>query len=357
MTHIPFSIPTDPMYVPLQVGAALSQDLGYLKDNSGDHISHLNPYYAELSGMYWVWKNCNDLDYVGICHYRRFLLNDSGFIFTKEELESTFHKYQIITSKKLELNFSYYYGFQENHTLHDLEVFEEVLKKVHPQDLFLYQKRVQENHTYFGNLMICSKSLFDQYCQWLFPIFEEMHKKMDFSSYDNYHKRLYGFFSEFLLMIWCEKEQLSVKECKVGMIGEKKETAIAKQTFASFFQKKEIFQAKSYFLDLYQKRPDILMEASDITGELHLCLQAISIAEHELDAYGNIIFPISIPFSQLMGQLRLLNKCILHELLHKETKEEYKLLHSSTFSPKALEISRILVSQQLQKQTSSKPDC
>lgn len=50
LTHKKFSKPDDELYVPLQVGTALNQPLGYLEDNTGDNISHLNGYYSELTG-------------------------------------------------------------------------------------------------------------------------------------------------------------------------------------------------------------------------------------------------------------------------------------------------------------------
>lgn len=51
-----FNPPNNPIYIPLQVGAALNLDLGYMRDDVGDSISALNPYYGELTGMYWLWK-------------------------------------------------------------------------------------------------------------------------------------------------------------------------------------------------------------------------------------------------------------------------------------------------------------
>ena len=63
------------------VGHATHEDAGYLADDTGDNISAKNCYYSELTGLYWVWKNVKDPDYVGVCHYRRYLLNDAGSIF------------------------------------------------------------------------------------------------------------------------------------------------------------------------------------------------------------------------------------------------------------------------------------
>ena len=39
-------------------------------------------------------------------------------------------------------------------------------------------------------------------------------------------------------------------------------------------------------MENYVKRPDILMEASDITGELHLCMQVISTCSFEQELTG-----------------------------------------------------------------------
>ena len=105
MTHKTFDPPPDPLYVSLQVGHATHEDLGYLADDTGDNISAKNCYYSELTGLYWVWKNVKDLDYVGVCHYRRYLLNDAGSIFTRAQLAPLLKDYDMITSKCLTLTF------------------------------------------------------------------------------------------------------------------------------------------------------------------------------------------------------------------------------------------------------------
>jgi hypothetical protein len=74
-THKKFVAPDNDLYLPIHAGKAISNyHLNYQGDNSGDNISYKNPNYAELTTIYWAWKNIKDIDYVGICHYRRYFL-------------------------------------------------------------------------------------------------------------------------------------------------------------------------------------------------------------------------------------------------------------------------------------------
>lgn len=72
--HKSCELPKDDVYLPIQVGKALHPDLdlGFQPDNTGENISEKNPYYSELTAIYWAWKNCN-ADFIGLVHYRRYL--------------------------------------------------------------------------------------------------------------------------------------------------------------------------------------------------------------------------------------------------------------------------------------------
>ena len=70
-THKPYWMPEDPVYLPVQVGAAGRESLGFQRDDEGENISAKNPNYCELTGLYWAWKNL-DADYIGLVHYRRY---------------------------------------------------------------------------------------------------------------------------------------------------------------------------------------------------------------------------------------------------------------------------------------------
>ena len=83
------------------------------------------------------------------------------------------------------------------------------------------------------------------------------------------------------------------------MLGEKAETREMKEQLACYFFSMDVFGAKTYFAEMLKKRPDVLMEASDITGELKLSMQIIATMDQELQRTGHcylrkvFILPIS----------------------------------------------------------------
>lgn len=310
MTHKKFPTPKDPVYVPLHVGRAGAEDLGYVGDDTGVNISDKNCFYGELTGVYWVWKNIKTSDYVGVCHYRRYFCTEEGRILTGKEYEEILSKYDIITSKKLKLNYSYFDGYASDYNIMDLIVTGEVIRQYYPDYYDTFERLVHGMGTYFGNMMVCSKAMYDAYCEWLFGIFEKAESKIDASGYDDYHKRVYGFISEFLLMVWTEVNGLKVYECKVGMTDEKRETAEIKERLAGYFAGKDISGAKEYILACLKKRPDVLMEASDITGELKLSMQVIAVCELEQQEYGSSVIDRIQNFGELMRYFQKLNDII-----------------------------------------------
>ena len=312
MTHKAFTPPPDPVYVPLQVGRASHEPLGYTGDDTGDHISDLNAYFSELTGVYWLWKNNHDTDIIGICHYRRYLITEDGRLYTNADIERLLAQYDIIVTKKLELRMSYYDGFASTHDEKDLVETERVVAEKYPEYAALFHDMVHKKETYFANMMICTKQLYDEYCTWLFDILFEVRRRIDTSGYDNYRKRVYGFLSEFLLTVWIVKNGLHVYESCVGMSGEKRETKEIKQQMSVFFAQNNIKGAKQYFLQELEKRPDVLMEASDIHGELKLCMQIISTCEYEQKRAELTMLDRGMDFEELLKVMKELNRFIEH---------------------------------------------
>ena len=308
MTHKPFEVPADAMYIPLHVGHIdAREEFGYMGDDTGDNISKYNCYYAELSGVYWVWKNYTDADCVGICHYRRFLTSEEGYAFTEVEYERILSTYDLVTTKQLELPGSYREGFAAHHKVDMLDETGRIIAELYPEYYDTFVSLVHQNKTYFGNMMVAKKALFDVYCEWLFTILFELQKRIDLAFEDDYHRRVFGFISEFLLYVWVTANQYRAYECRVAIIGEKKETSEVTARMAEFFDKRDAAGAKTYFEAVLKQRPDILMEASDLNGECKLCLQAVSTANLERSAYGHCFLDHIHTYAEVIQYFRGLN--------------------------------------------------
>ncbi|MCM1261485.1 MAG: DUF4422 domain-containing protein [Butyrivibrio sp.] len=336
MTHKKFEEPSDKIYLPLHVGRACGEDLGYAGDNTGDNISLKNCFYGELTGVYWVWKNVKTTDYVGICHYRRYFCTEEGRILNEKDYLDILKEYDIITSKKLKLNYSYYDGYASDYNIYDLEATGEVIRRKYPEYYKNFEKLVHGNGTYFANMMAADKALYDEYCTWLFSIFDEAEKLINAEGYDDYHKRVFGFISEFLLFVWVQTKGLKAYECKVGMTTEKYETKQMKERLADFFLRKDLKNAKEYFLRELEKRPDVLMEASDITGELKLSMQVIAVCELEQAEYDTSVIDKIQKFDELMHYFNELNELINSFRMGNAKEEDIR-------SVKLLEVSDIAI--------------
>lgn len=310
MTHKAFTPPPDKLFQPLQVGACLHEDLGYVRDDTGDNISRQNPFFSELTGHYWVWKNDTQSDIIGCCHYRRYLIKEDETLFQEEELKAMLSHYDMVTTKLLTLEHSYYEAFDDRHNQRDLDILGDVITELCPEYKQAYHHIIHGNRTYFGNMFIMKRERFHHYMEFLFPLLFEVQKRVDMTEYDGYQKRLFGFLSEVLLYVYVCVNSLKVKEAHVGMVGEKTETKELKKELAYYFKKQDIIGAKDCFLRHYQKRPDILMEASDLDHECRLLMQAISTFEWEESTHGRCRLKTTTDTGELIAYFRSLNKLV-----------------------------------------------
>ena len=155
-------MPSDSVYLPLQVGAEGKPDLGYVKDNTGDNISAKNPNYCELTGLYWAWKNLHT-DYIGLVHYRRY--------FTRKEKHSIKEKrHRILTGQDWQLLLShqplvvpdkrrYYIETIQSHYNHahhreGLDLTEQIIREKYPEYLPAFTTVMNRTWAHMFNMFV-----------------------------------------------------------------------------------------------------------------------------------------------------------------------------------------------------------
>lgn len=221
-THKAFDAPKNPLYVPVHVGAEGKEALGYEKDNTGENISLLNPYFCELTALYWAWKNDNS-EYIGLVHYRRYLSHKKqrytpevvldDVVLKEEDILSDLQNGKLIVPSKRHYYISTLYHhyastFDKSHLDHSRDIISELC----PEYLDSYDSVMQQTFGYMFNMFIGQKQLVDRYCEWLFPILFELQNRVDLTQMSAFEKRLFGRVSEILFNVWLHKNAVEVVE-------------------------------------------------------------------------------------------------------------------------------------------------
>ena len=221
-------MPEDPMYLPLQVGAAGKESIGYQRDDEGENISVLNPYFCELTGLYWAWKNI-DSDYIGLVHYRRYFSyrphasNKWGAILNQKEVEPELKDTKIfLPAKRIYYIETLYSHYDHTHYGSQLDETRKIIEEYYPKYISSYKKAINRKWGYMFNMMIMEKDLFDSYCSWLFDILFRLRDRIGEQSeeeLDKYQARFYGRISEIIFNVWLT-EQIKNKTIKEEEIKE-----------------------------------------------------------------------------------------------------------------------------------------
>lgn len=249
--HKEYKIPWDDIYLPIHVGATGKKSILAVRvsgrngegvvsavempgDDSGDNISAQNPRYCELTGLYWIWKNLR-VEYAGLVHYRRHFADpESGrgvrrrgrerqdVIFSRilgrNSLEKLLRQTDIVLPRRRDYYIeSIYSHYAHSHYPEHLDVTRAIIGERCPEYLGAFDRLMKGRRAHMFNMMIMKKELLDAYCSWLFPILEELDRRIDSSTYDSFQARYPGRVSELLLDVWIEGNGYSYRELPVIM--------------------------------------------------------------------------------------------------------------------------------------------
>lgn len=210
--HKKYQMPTDEMYLPVHVGAAGKESIGYQRDDEGENISNLNPYFCELTGLYWAWKNLK-ADYIGLAHYRRHFCGNSkaddiwDSILKYNDIKNDISRIKVFVPGKrrywIETLYSHY---AHTHHIFQLDETRKIIGEQCPEYLDSFDKAVKHRWGYMFNMMIMERRLFDSYCSWLFPILFELRDRLGEEGLTPFHSRYYGRISEIIFNVWIEQK-------------------------------------------------------------------------------------------------------------------------------------------------------
>ena len=247
-------------FYPIHAGAETSNiDLKIQGDNTGDNISDQNPYYSELTGLYWAWKNL-DVDYYGSMHYRRYLLaprsihenillsfkkfekriknhfkqrvysHDLVQKIEKEEtaqkkiqafksyLNHNYTQWDIILPEPIIFGESLWEQYSRYHSESDLIEVMNIIKNKYPDYLDSFQTVMHSNEFYAYNIFILRKDIFHQYMEWLFSICFELEKKIEINNRSHYQARVYAFLAERLFSVFLHHLKAKNTKLKIKIL-------------------------------------------------------------------------------------------------------------------------------------------
>lgn len=232
--------------VPIQVGRVIaSQQLDMIGDDAGDNISERNRRYCELTSQYWAWKNDKESDYFGFMHYRRFLdfeptaervVTPHGVIvdrFTQDfvddfglQPEAVLREtvgfdiilpelYDISASMPSENTVEKQYKTAPHHFAKDYELAREAVRRLDPNCVKFFNRVSADNKFFAANIFVMSRKYFNEYCEWLFPILDDIDSHIDYKNYTIQEARVVGYLAERLLNVFVMKKRATVPDLKV----------------------------------------------------------------------------------------------------------------------------------------------
>jgi hypothetical protein len=223
----------------IHVGTAINPETKHeYKDNIGDNISDKNPFFCELTGIYWVWKNMKKTNYIGFEHYRR------HFNLTYDNINDIFKTHDIILPKATYFKHTIYLHYQHAFSKHDIEEVEKIVKYYYPEYTETWNDFMfEQNKQYSRNMFITKYEIFDKMYTFIFNVLNEFIKReklytpkdfenhvlrysqhivdidhKNFTNWVTYQMRLLGFLAEELTSLWIKHNIPEDKCYEIGLL-------------------------------------------------------------------------------------------------------------------------------------------
>lgn len=190
-------------YIKLFIGSKMPSD-DFIKqmdfvDKNNANINYLNPYLNEATAIYWMINNfmlLENPDFVGLCHYRRYL-----------DLSSIDPSQDTIYCNVIKNPVSVGNAFSLYHNKTDLDIFFNIFKSQFDYTTSLrFGFYLNNLITVRSNIFLMPNNLFFEYSDFIvkniFMMKDYMMNNLNLETRDQYQKRAMGFIIERLTGFW-----------------------------------------------------------------------------------------------------------------------------------------------------------
>ncbi len=198
-----------PWIRPLLVGAQGQREETSFRDDAYEgNVSQLNPLLAEMTGVHWIWKMAPAGLYKGLCHYRRhFILRNEDILALRDreiDVLLTMPRYVPGGIKEMFLA----------ETPVKPPVFESiftVLENNHSADSSGFRDYLGEFFYCPNNMVVARNEIYDDYCQWIFPILLGMLEEDKKTGYGHEGDRHIAYAAELLTSYYFLKKRKGLR--------------------------------------------------------------------------------------------------------------------------------------------------
>lgn len=188
-------------FIPLQLGSA--KDFLPLSEKEGYNIMPSNPFFGEVTGLYWIWRNQADsAQYIGQTTYRRkFMIYDDFSIPDVFECG-----YDVILPDCIYIKETNREMYNKYHGEETLKIMEECILELYPDYKESMENVLNRKSVYNSNGFIMRAIDYDMYCRFLFSIIEKILAKMNIKTSDDMLDYVTKCFKEKKFPLWGEDE-------------------------------------------------------------------------------------------------------------------------------------------------------
>ena len=198
---------------PIQVGAALTDKrICEVTDDTGDNISDRNPNYSECTALYWIWKNAQYSDYIGLCHYRRHfeIPNNDICLLTESDID-------VLTTIPTFVPENVLAFMQTLIPRLDFELAIEMIKKIYPDYYDTANSFFSSRFYPPCNMMIMRHNVFKDYCKFAFSVTFEIERFYEERGIYRFNRYI-GYIMECLFGIYLMKHKDELRIAYTNMI-------------------------------------------------------------------------------------------------------------------------------------------